>query len=317
MIPAELFPTKWKSTGHGISAAAGKAGAIIGAFGFLYASQPALGEMTWKFPCQNSQLFEYTTFAKSAGATASTGAVVQLTAYLQNLAVPGFPYASSSVGLVKPPWKNSLVVPADSSPAAYLAALNAAQGTSYTTSTYAFGTATSGKPPFANGSLVVAGVSYDTFFSNTSAVGATSEGVTNPATYGFPQVGINGDSIGTKSVFPAGSSACLIKPNCPPGQIATPAVNNGKAAYQCACPIPTPLSGCFSYGIGIQGALGVLAATNFLGMLFTVLVPETKGKSLEELNGEQEEGDDDVELAAQGTPAPAQPQAAEPEAAAA
>ena len=30
-------------------------------------------------------------------------------------------------------------------------------------------------------------------------------------------------------------------------------------------------------------------ATNFLGMLFTVLVPETNGKTLEQLNGEQEE----------------------------
>jgi PHS family inorganic phosphate transporter-like MFS transporter len=40
VIPAELFPTAWKSTAHGICAASGKAGAIIGAFGFLYASQP-------------------------------------------------------------------------------------------------------------------------------------------------------------------------------------------------------------------------------------------------------------------------------------
>ena len=50
VIPAELFPTKWKSTGHGIAAASGKAGAIIGAFGFLFASQPALNEIAWKFP---------------------------------------------------------------------------------------------------------------------------------------------------------------------------------------------------------------------------------------------------------------------------
>ncbi|GLJ50580.1 hypothetical protein SUGI_1077500 [Cryptomeria japonica] len=39
IIPAELFPARFRSTCHGISAAAGKAGAIIGAFGFLYASQ--------------------------------------------------------------------------------------------------------------------------------------------------------------------------------------------------------------------------------------------------------------------------------------
>ena len=273
--------------------------------------------MTWKFPCENSALFEYTTFAKSAGATASTGAVVALTAYLQNVAVPGFPYVNTSVGLLKPPWKNSLVLPVGTNTTQYIAALNAATGSSYDAAHYAFGKATSGVAPFPNGTVAVNGVVYDGYFTDTTVAGASAEGITNPDQYAFPQVGINGKSIGTKSTFPAGSKACLVKPNCPPGQIATPAVNNGKAAYECTCPIPAPLSGCFSYGIGIQGALGVLAATNFLGMLFTVLVPETKGKSLEELNGEQEEGDDDVELAAQGTPAPAQPQAAEPEAAAA
>ena len=51
VIPAELFPTKWKSTGHGISAAAGKAGAIIGAFGFLFASQPALNGSIPTYAC--------------------------------------------------------------------------------------------------------------------------------------------------------------------------------------------------------------------------------------------------------------------------
>jgi len=39
IVPAEVFPARLRSTCHGISAAAGKAGAIIGAFGFLYASQ--------------------------------------------------------------------------------------------------------------------------------------------------------------------------------------------------------------------------------------------------------------------------------------
>ncbi|KAG0553611.1 hypothetical protein KC19_12G025300 [Ceratodon purpureus] len=38
IVPAELFPARFRSTCHGISAAAGKAGAIIGSFGFLYAS---------------------------------------------------------------------------------------------------------------------------------------------------------------------------------------------------------------------------------------------------------------------------------------
>ena len=40
VIPAECFPTSWRTTAHGISAASGKAGAILGAFGFQYASQP-------------------------------------------------------------------------------------------------------------------------------------------------------------------------------------------------------------------------------------------------------------------------------------
>ncbi|KAF0889935.1 hypothetical protein E2562_034333 [Oryza meyeriana var. granulata] len=39
IVPAEIFPARLRSTCHGISAAAGKAGAIIGTFGFLYAAQ--------------------------------------------------------------------------------------------------------------------------------------------------------------------------------------------------------------------------------------------------------------------------------------
>ncbi|XP_031503395.1 low affinity inorganic phosphate transporter 1-like [Nymphaea colorata] len=39
VVPAEIFPARLRTTCHGISAAAGKAGAIIGAFGFLYAAQ--------------------------------------------------------------------------------------------------------------------------------------------------------------------------------------------------------------------------------------------------------------------------------------
>ncbi|CAM6125842.1 unnamed protein product [Calypogeia fissa] len=39
IIPAELFPARLRSTCHGISSAAGKAGSIVGTFGFLYASQ--------------------------------------------------------------------------------------------------------------------------------------------------------------------------------------------------------------------------------------------------------------------------------------
>ncbi|XP_042062780.1 low affinity inorganic phosphate transporter 1-like [Salvia splendens] len=39
VVPAEIFPARFRSTCHGISAAAGKAGAMVGAFGFLYAAQ--------------------------------------------------------------------------------------------------------------------------------------------------------------------------------------------------------------------------------------------------------------------------------------
>lgn len=39
VVPAEIFPARLRSTCHGISAASGKAGAIIGAFGFLYLAQ--------------------------------------------------------------------------------------------------------------------------------------------------------------------------------------------------------------------------------------------------------------------------------------
>ncbi|GJN09069.1 hypothetical protein PR202_ga27040 [Eleusine coracana subsp. coracana] len=41
IVPAEIFPARLRSTCHGVSAAAGKAGAIIGAFGFLYS--PGIG----------------------------------------------------------------------------------------------------------------------------------------------------------------------------------------------------------------------------------------------------------------------------------
>ena len=50
IIPAELFPTAWRSTAHGLSAASGKAGAIVGAFGFLYASQPSNAKDAAPYP---------------------------------------------------------------------------------------------------------------------------------------------------------------------------------------------------------------------------------------------------------------------------
>ncbi|KAB1200931.1 Inorganic phosphate transporter 1-4 [Morella rubra] len=39
IVPAEIFPARLRSTCHGISAATGKLGAIVGAFGFLYLAQ--------------------------------------------------------------------------------------------------------------------------------------------------------------------------------------------------------------------------------------------------------------------------------------
>ncbi|KAK6161311.1 hypothetical protein DH2020_004692 [Rehmannia glutinosa] len=39
IVPAEIFPARLRSTCHGISAATGKAGAIVGAYGFIYAAQ--------------------------------------------------------------------------------------------------------------------------------------------------------------------------------------------------------------------------------------------------------------------------------------
>ena len=38
-MPAEIYPARLRATCHGISAAAGKVGAIIGSFGFLYLAQ--------------------------------------------------------------------------------------------------------------------------------------------------------------------------------------------------------------------------------------------------------------------------------------
>ncbi|XP_062189932.1 probable inorganic phosphate transporter 1-4 [Phragmites australis] len=43
IVPAEIFPAHLRTTCHGISAAAGKVGAIVGTFGFMYAAQKADG----------------------------------------------------------------------------------------------------------------------------------------------------------------------------------------------------------------------------------------------------------------------------------
>nr|XP_043638362.1 probable inorganic phosphate transporter 1-7 [Erigeron canadensis] len=47
-------------------------------------------------------------------------------------------------------------------------------------------------------------------------------------------------------------------------------------------------------GIGVKNALIILGVINLLGALFTLLVPEAKGKSLEEMSGENADNDDDA-----------------------
>ena len=54
VVPAEIFPTSWRTTAHGISAACGKAGAILGTYGFLYASQPLNAADAKTDPAYNS-----------------------------------------------------------------------------------------------------------------------------------------------------------------------------------------------------------------------------------------------------------------------
>lgn len=157
IYPSEVFPTQWRATGHGVSAAFGKAGAILGAFGFLYASQPKRGEVTYAYPCKPAIMATNTT--------------------------------TQHTYTVRPSDLNSL-------------------------------------------------------------------------------------------------GACSVKTNCPAGTAIKSGAPPGSACY---CN-PLLLSGCYPYGIGVPGALGILAATNFLGMLFTFCMPETKGKTLEEICGEDLEG---------------------------
>ncbi|KAK1412617.1 hypothetical protein QVD17_34007 [Tagetes erecta] len=49
----------------------------------------------------------------------------------------------------------------------------------------------------------------------------------------------------------------------------------------------------YGRGIGVKNALTILAVVNLLGALFTLLVPEAKGKSLEEMSGENNDNDVD------------------------
>jgi Sugar (and other) transporter len=148
IVPAELFPTAWKATGHGFCAAVGKAGAIIGAFGFLFAAQPHKLEATWSFPC-----------------------------------------------------------------------------------------------------------SYDTdFYYSTD---------TPPERLG-----------------------CKLRTSCPIGLVAT----GSAVPSPCDYCNPKLSSGCATYAVGIEGALGILVGINILGMFTSFMVPETMGKSLEELNGQNVTG---------------------------
>jgi len=55
---------------------------------------------------------------------------------------------------------------------------------------------------------------------------------------------------------------------------------------------PTKTDAGYPAGIGVRNSLLVLGAVNVLGFLFTFLVPEAKGRSLEEISGEQ---DDEIE----------------------
>ena len=322
VVPAELFPTKWKSTGHGISAASGKAGAIIGAFGFLFASQPAKGELTWKFPCVNTPMFGFTSYQWNFNGMKPTplngvdGPYQALTAYFQNIAVGGLVATQipNTPFFAKPPFKNSLAgsptyiggVPAAQASVvtagAFANALNGASGSTYISAfpspstgyTTISGYSTNNYIPPNGQSIVYLGTATQ-FFNTSSGVAPPpwmdTDGITNPWAYAFPQVypaTMNVKNFNTATQLPANSTACLVKPNCPGGQIAAPAINNGYKSYKCVCPIPAPLGGCFPNGIGVQGALGILAGTNFLGMLFTVLEPETNGKTLEQLSGEYE-----------------------------
>ena len=56
IIPAEIFPTRFRGTGYGIAAAFGTIGSITGIFGFLYASQPAARQTQYAFPCKGSNI---------------------------------------------------------------------------------------------------------------------------------------------------------------------------------------------------------------------------------------------------------------------
>ena len=68
--------------------------------------------------------------------------------------------------------------------------------------------------------------------------------------------------------------------------------------YLAQSPDPKKVDAGYSTGIGLKNTLILLGVINFVGMLFTFLVPEAKGKSLEEISREnEEEGDNHATLA--------------------
>ncbi|XP_072965934.1 inorganic phosphate transporter 1-6-like [Typha angustifolia] len=62
--------------------------------------------------------------------------------------------------------------------------------------------------------------------------------------------------------------------------------------YLAQNPDPAKADHGYPPGIGVRNSLFLLAGCNFLGLILTFLVPESKGKSLEEMSGENEEDGD-------------------------
>ncbi|KAK6161301.1 hypothetical protein DH2020_004682 [Rehmannia glutinosa] len=64
---------------------------------------------------------------------------------------------------------------------------------------------------------------------------------------------------------------------------------------------PSKRDAGYPAGIGVKNSLIVLGCINALGMVFTMLVPESKGRSLEEMSGENEDENGESEMRPQGS----------------